>query len=110
MDVGPDLASVAQHPAEKLLANILDPSADIQPGYHAYQCELTDDSQIYGIITSETGNSLTFKLPDGTESIILRSDIRELSGGNRSLMPDGLEAGMTQQDMADLIQWLRVGE
>ena len=110
VDVGPDLASVAQHPAEKLLANILDPSADIQPGYHAYQCELTDDSQIYGIITSETGNSLTFKLPDGTESIILRSDIRELSGGNRSLMPDGLEAGMTQQDMADLIQWLRTGE
>jgi putative heme-binding domain-containing protein len=106
-EVGPDLNSVVQHSPEKLLANILDPSADIQPGYHAYQCELTNHAEMYGVITSETGNSLTMKLADGTEHVILRRDIRELRGGNLSLMPEGLERGLTQQDMADLIQWLR---
>jgi len=106
-EVGPDLNSVVQHSPEKLLANILDPSADIQPGYHAYQCVLTNDTEVYGVITSETGNSLTMKLADGTENVILRRDIRELRGGNLSLMPEGLEEGMTHQDMADLIQWLR---
>jgi putative membrane-bound dehydrogenase-like protein len=106
-EVGPDLNSVVRHSPEKLLANILDPSADIQPGYHAYQCELTNHAEMYGVITSETGNSLTMKLADGTEHVILRRDIRELRGGNLSLMPEGLERGLTQQDMADLIQWLR---
>jgi hypothetical protein len=32
-EVGPDLRSVAEHAPEKLLTNILDPSADVQPGF-----------------------------------------------------------------------------
>ncbi|HSH16478.1 MAG TPA: c-type cytochrome, partial [Verrucomicrobiae bacterium] len=107
VEVGPDLKSVANHPPEKLLANILDPSADVQPGYHAYQCELTDGSELYGLITAETGNSLTFKTADGRSRVVLRTTIKSLGSANTSLMPDGLEAGMTPQDLADLIQFVR---
>lgn len=106
-EVGPDLKSVAGHPPEKLLANILDPSADVQPGYHAYQCELADGTELYGLITAETGNSITLKSADGTVRTVLRQDIKELRGANVSLMPDGLEAGLTPQDLADLIRLLR---
>lgn len=106
-DVGPDLVSVVNHPPEKLLANILDPSADIQPGYHAYQCELADGTELYGAIAAETGSGITMKLADGTQRVVLRRDIKALRGGSLSLMPDGLESGLTHQDMADLIRWLR---
>ena len=105
--VGPDLVSVANHPPEKLLANILDPSADVQPGFHAYHCRLTDGTELYGLIGAETGNSITFKLADGTTRVVLRASIAELNGGATSLMPEGLEAGLSHQDMADLIQFLR---
>jgi putative heme-binding domain-containing protein len=109
-EVGPDLRSVAGHPPEKLLANILDPSADVQPGFHAYHCRLADGTELYGLISAETGNSITFKLADATTRVVLRTDIAELRGANVSLMPEGLEAGLSHQDMADLIQFLRSGE
>lgn len=108
-DIGPNLKSVSGHPPEKLLANILDPNADVQPGFHAYQCQLQDGTEIYGLLASETGNSMTFKLIDGTSRALPRRDIKSLSGATLSLMPEGLEAAMTPQDMADLIQLLRSG-
>jgi putative heme-binding domain-containing protein len=109
-EVGPDLRSVAGHPPEKLLANILDPSVDVQPGFHAYHCRLADGTELYGLIAAETGNSITFKLADATTRAVLRTDIAELRGANVSLMPEGLEAGLSHQDVADLIQFLRTGE
>jgi putative membrane-bound dehydrogenase-like protein len=106
-EIGPDLRSVVEHTAEKLLANILDPNADIQPGYHAYTCELTSGEHLYGLIAAETGNSIVMKFPDGAKRTILRSEIKSLQASNRSLMPEGLENGLTKQGMADLIAYLR---
>ncbi|MGA1236382.1 MAG: PVC-type heme-binding CxxCH protein [Limisphaerales bacterium] len=107
--VGPDLKSVASHPPPKLLANILDPSADVQPGFHAYDCELTDGTELYGLVTSETGVSITLKSADGSERTIRRQDIAALRITNLSLMPEGLETGLTPQDLADLLALLRSG-
>jgi putative membrane-bound dehydrogenase-like protein len=108
-EIGPDLISVAGHPPEKLLVNIVDPSADVQPGFHAYNCRLADGAEFFGLIAAETGNSVTFKLADATTRVVRRSDIAELRGGSVSLMPEGLEAGSSHQDMADLIGFLRAG-
>ena len=109
-DVGPDLLSVVSHPPEKLLLNILDPNIDIQPGFHAYTCVLVTGDEIYGLVAAETGNSITMKLPDGTARTVARSQIVSLRGGSLSLMPEGLEAGLSKQDMADLIAFLRTPE
>ena len=109
IQIGPDLKSVAGHPAEKLLTNIIDPSLDVQPGFFAFQGKLKDGSELYGLITSETGNSVTFKLTDGSSRLVLRSDLADLKSTGQSLMPAGLETGMTHQEMADLIAWLQSG-
>jgi putative heme-binding domain-containing protein len=106
-DIGPDLRSVTAHEPARLLAEILDPNADVQPGYHAYNCRLQSGEELYGIIASETATSLTIKLPDGTSRTVLRSDIASLENSNRSLMPEGLESGLTPQDISDLIALLR---
>jgi putative heme-binding domain-containing protein len=105
--IGPDLKSVVSHPAEKLLTSIVDPSLDVQPGYFAFNAGLKDGSELYGIITSETGNSLTFRLPDGSERLIARSEIKKLESTGQSLMPAGLESGWSPQDIADVIAWLQ---
>ncbi len=106
-DVGPDLISVVEHPPEKLLASILDPSADIQPGFSAYTCTLQSGEQVYGLVSAETANSVTMKLADGSLRTLLRNQITTLQSQNLSLMPEGLEAAIPQQDMADLISFLR---
>jgi putative membrane-bound dehydrogenase-like protein len=107
LKIGPDLKSVASHPAEKLLTNIIDPSLDVQPGFFAYNAKLKDGSELYGLVTAETGNSVIFKLTDGSMRHIARSDLADLKSTGQSLMPPGLETGMTAQEMADLIAWLR---
>ena len=61
----------------------------------------------FGLLASENAVSITFKLPDGTDRVILRNDLRSLRSVDLSLMPDGLEAGQTLQGMADLIAFLK---
>jgi putative heme-binding domain-containing protein len=106
-DIGPNLQSVVAHPPEKLIVSILDPNASIEPGYLAYSCTLVGGEELYGIIAAETGNSLVLKMSDGKTQTILRSNIASLRSANLSLMPEGLEAGLTKQDLADLITFLR---
>ncbi len=106
-EIGPDLRTVAQHPKEKILANILDPNIDIQPGYHAYNCELEDGEQLFGLIVSENATSIIMKLPGAKLRKILRSDIFALESTTISMMPDGWEAALNYQDMADLIAFLQ---
>jgi len=57
--------------------------------------------------TSETGNSITMELADGSIRSMVRNDITNLRGSNLSLMPEGRETGLSAQEMADLIQFLR---
>jgi len=50
---------------------------------------------------------LTLKLLDGSLKTVLRNQIASLQSSDFSLMPAGLEAAITHQDMADLIAFLR---
>jgi putative heme-binding domain-containing protein len=62
LELGPDLRSVAQHDAEKLLNSILDPSAIIKHGIMACLCTLKSGEQFHGVIATESSASLTLKM------------------------------------------------
>jgi putative heme-binding domain-containing protein len=106
-EIGPNLISVKAHSPEKLLTSILDPSREVEPRYLAYNCALKGGEELYGLIASETGNGIEFKLVDGSTRNVLRTDIKSLQSTKNSLMPDGLETGLSHQDAADLISYLR---
>jgi putative heme-binding domain-containing protein len=108
-DVGPNLATVIEHAPERLLANILDPNADIQPGYQASTCVLASGEVVAGLIAAETGGSVTMKLADGTVRNIARAEIDELVTSNRSFMPEGMEETVTVEQLRDLLAYLRGG-
>ena len=107
IELGPDLRSVVQHDAEKLLNSILDPSAIIEPGFMAYHCTLKSGEQLYGVIATETSASLTLKMAGNLTKSVLRSEIEKLQSTGTSLMPEGLEAALTPQSLADLIAYLQ---
>lgn len=107
LELGPDLRSVAQHDAEKLLNSILDPSAIIEPGFMAYHCTLHNGEQLYGVIATETSASLALKMAGNLTRSVLRSEIASLKSTGTSLMPEGLEAALTPQSLADLIAYLQ---
>ncbi|MEI6534767.1 MAG: PVC-type heme-binding CxxCH protein, partial [Verrucomicrobiaceae bacterium] len=108
LPVGPDLRSVVQHTPDKLFNSILDPSANIEPGFAAYHCALKNGEQLYGIVATETGGSITMRLAGNITRSVLRGDIATLKNTQKSLMPDGLEAALTPQSLADLIKYLQI--
>jgi putative heme-binding domain-containing protein len=107
LPVGPDLRSVLPHTSEKLLNSILDPSAVIEPGFAAYHCTLKSGEQLYGIVATETSSSITMKLAGNIVRSVLRNEIKDLKSTQTSLMPDGLEAALNPQALADLIKYLQ---
>ncbi len=105
-EIGPNLANIRAWNPEQVLINILDPNREIVPAFIAYTVETKEGRTAYGLIAEESAASLTIKRPDGITETVLRRDISKITGSGLSLMPDGLEAAISQQGMADLIAFL----
>ena len=105
-EVGPNLANIRAWNPDQVLANILDPNREVVPNFLAYTVETKDGKTIYGLIAEESSASLTLKRPDGISENVLRSNVAKIEGTGLSLMPDGLEAAISVEQMADLISFL----
>ncbi len=101
--VGPDLTAIRSRAPDQLLVDILDPNRAVEPNYQQYAVTTTNGDTITGIITSETTSSLTLRGAEAKETSILRQNIESIAASRVSLMPEGLENGLTQQDFADLL-------
>ncbi len=89
-EIGPDLRSVRDWPAESILANVLDPNMKVEPRYLSYNATLGSGEVVFGVITSETGTSLTMKGLDGKETTVLRANVKSLECTNKSLISSTL--------------------
>ncbi len=107
--LGPDLATVKSGGKEKLLVNILDPNREVNPAYLSYLVETRDGESLAGIIGSESASSVTLRQANGVETRVLRSNIASLQSQGQSLMPEGLETGLSRQDLADLLEFIVSG-
>jgi len=105
--VGPDLSGVASRPPETLLIDLLDPSRQVAPDFAAYEVVLIDGEIISGLFASETETRITIRRAGTADENIPRSRIQSLRSTGKSLMPDGLEAGFSVQDVADLLKFLQ---
>lgn len=106
-EIGPDLGMVGTKPTDALLGSILDPNQAMEERYTAYTAELSDGEEVNGVIVAETPAALTLKTAAGTEVVVNRSRLKGLRSSGLSLMPEGLEAVVDVQGMADLLAFLR---
>ena len=105
--VGPDLSGTGQQPRETLLVQILDPSRQVLPDFVSYTAQTKGGESYTGFIANESPTTVTLRRANEPDLTLQRVDLQELKTSGKSLMPDGLEAGMSEQDMADLIEFLR---
>ena len=89
-----------------LLENLLVPDREVAPQYSIWEIALRDGSRLGGVIAEENAGELTLWFADGTSRKVARGDIAKLVNLNRSLMPTGLESGLSLQEMADLLTFL----
>src|SRR5207244_9985021 len=104
--VGPDLAGARSGGKQKLLINILDPNREVPPNYIGYVVHTQNGDSYTGVIVNETAGNVTVRQPLGIEVVVPRSQIAKMQASGQSLMPEGLEEGLTPQDMADLVDFI----
>jgi len=104
--VGPPLGTYRDKSVDDFLIAILDPNAVIEPKYTAYTVTLKDGRELAGVISEESGAGFTLTLPGNVTQRVARQEVSTVTALGVSLMPDGLEAGVSPQDMADLIAYL----
>jgi len=104
--VGPDLITVKTKGREALLTAILEPHKEVASQFIAYTVNTKDGQTLAGIITNDTASSMTIRMMGGIEKTLQRAEIKGSSSSGQSLMPEGLETGMTVEDMADLLSFI----
>ncbi len=106
-DVGPDLLGVGvKYSRAQLVDSLLYPSKQILDGYRQTTIVLDDGTVKNGIVRGESDDSLTLVDAEGKKQVIPKSTIDDRKEGARSLMPDGLNTGMSLQDVSDIVSFL----
>jgi putative membrane-bound dehydrogenase-like protein len=105
-EVGPDLAALSNRTPAAILTAVLDPGRDVESRYVQYSAVTTDGLTYAGLLAGETAASISLKEREGREHVILRKDLDGFRALKKSMMPEGVENDMTQQDLADLMAYI----
>jgi putative membrane-bound dehydrogenase-like protein len=113
--VGPELTDVFTRwkgDSRAVLREMLDPSHKIEPKYALYNIVMTDGRIKTGIIAGQDRDMVTIianpENPKPEE--LLRDDIDELVKTSASLMPKGLLDRYTQDEIFELLAYLKTGK
>ena len=107
-EIGPDLSTVAlKYGAGELLESILNPSAAIAFGYDAWMVETGDGQLFTGFVSSDNGRHLVLKDTTGRLEVIPSETIESRTKQKLSVMPDNAAMGLSEQELADLLEFLR---
>ncbi len=105
-EVGPDLGTVRNRPASLLLKDVLMPSLSIAPGYESYVVERVSGGIEEGVLAGQTPTTIVLHREGGREVVIPRADVSRMYVSQLSAMPADLDQQVSEQQMADLLQYL----
>jgi putative heme-binding domain-containing protein len=107
--VGPDLTGVGRETVDAILTNVIDPNLVIGAPYFVHVARTKDGRVFNGLLIEQTDTRVVLR--DGTKTeTIPRAQIDRLVVQNISMMPEGLEKTMTEQEFADLVSFLLTRE
>jgi len=104
--LGPDLVTIKTTGKEKILTNFINPNRELPANYVAYVIATKGGESIVGLLGDETTTHVRIKLPLGQERLLPRTQVKGMRSLGQSIMPVGLEAGLTKQQIADLLEFI----
>jgi putative heme-binding domain-containing protein len=105
--VGPDLSVIGKKASkENLFESILLPSKAIADQYLTWQVETSKGLSLAGLLVEETPTSITLRDGNGKDAKIDKKEIESRSKSPKSLMPEDLVKTMTEDDLADVVEYL----
>ena len=107
IDFGPGLTGWgATQPTDVIAEALINPNKDIAHGYEGQTLMTKDGVQIDGILLSD-GNFAMIKSVGGQTQIVPKEKLKSKQKMTRSLMMSAAMLGMTAQDIADVIAYLK---
>lgn len=103
--VGPNLTGSDRHNLDYLLGNLVDPSAVVAADYRMSVFLLEDGRVVSGVVSEENDRTVTVQ----TQQAELRLDkelVVQRKGADVSLMPEGILAQLSEQEVANLVAYL----
>jgi putative heme-binding domain-containing protein len=106
-DYGPELKGFgSRQPPEVVARGIVDPSFDISHGFEGTAIRLKDGKWIDGRIIAD-GDPVVIASTGGVTQKVPKNLIVERKNMDRSLMLSADQLGMTAQDVADVVEWMK---
>ncbi|HYG73935.1 MAG TPA: PVC-type heme-binding CxxCH protein [Planctomycetota bacterium] len=105
-DVGPELTGAGRETVDAILANIIDPNLIIGDGYYTQVAKLKSGKVVTGLLAEQSDTKIVLKREGAVLETIQRDEIEKLVQQKISLMPEGLEKTMTEQEFCDLVAFL----
>ena len=103
LEVGPNITNNGRGNLDQLISNILDPSLVIGNAFQARTVLTVDGEVVAGLVVADDDRFLRLKVQGGKVIEFDKSkDIEQVKTSTKSLMPDGLEEQMTEQEFIDL--------
>jgi len=104
--VGPDLTGAQRQNLAYLLENMVDPSAAVAKDYQMHVVQTVDGRVLSGLIASESAETLTL-LTVNDRFVLPQEEILERQPSDVSMMPEGLLAPLSDEQIRDLLGYLQ---
>ncbi|MEQ8765751.1 MAG: DUF1080 domain-containing protein [Planctomycetota bacterium] len=106
-DVGPDLSQIRlKYGKSELLDHVLNPSAGIALGYETWLFVTEDEQYFTGFVLAD-GDSVVLKDTQGKRHVLPSDSIAVRERQTVSTMPEGVALGLSPEELADLVAFLR---
>ena len=107
--IGPDLTGSNRANLDYILLNILDPSDDIPDSYKMVTVTTHEGQVLVGAIAEEDSRRIVLNAV-GQKQVVSKQDIKSRVVSDVSMMPEGLLMTLKDDEVANLIQYLRTEE
>lgn len=105
-NVGPDLTGSNRANLDYILTEILNPNEIMQEAYHLVVLTTRDGRTVSGIVAAEDAQQVTLRVI-GQDTVIAKSEIQSREKLPVSMMPEGLLKALSDEEVRDLISYLR---
>ena len=105
-EIGPDITGSNRNNLDYLLTNLLDPNAEIPNDYRTTILRTEDNRVLVGVIRRSEGQSVTIATPAEVVTLAKR-DVATIDPQNFSMMPEGLVLALKDDELRDLVAYLR---
>jgi putative heme-binding domain-containing protein len=107
ISIGPDLTTInKKFDRTALLDAVINPDAAIVFGYEPWLINKKSGESVYGFLIAENKNNVVIKDIGGKKHIIPASEISIKEKQNKSLMPDPVANGLSENDLANVVGFL----